>query len=53
MGAEVDPYRKNLLDINFANNSYMIDEHYGASLSLAVRWFFWIQNALMILGSIG
>lgn len=53
LSAEVDLYRKNLLDINFANNSYTIDEKYAASLSLAARWFFWIQNAIMILGSIG
>ncbi len=53
IGAEIDPKRKNLLDINFANNSFTVDPHIGASLSLSVRWFFWIQNALMILGSIG
>lgn len=53
IAAEVDPFRKNLLDINIANNSFTVDERFGASLSLSVRWFFWIQNALMILGSIG
>lgn len=53
IGAEIDPYRKNLLDINFANNSYTTHEQIGASLSISMRWFFWIQNALMILGSIG
>ncbi len=53
MGAEIDPFRKNLMDINFANNSYTVREQIGASLSLSMRWFFWIQNALMILGSIG
>lgn len=53
IGAEIDPFRKNLLDINFANNSYTIHEQVGASLSISMRWFFWIQNALMILGSIG
>ncbi len=53
LGAEIDPYRKNLLDINFANNSYMIKKRYWASLSISARWFFWVQNALIILGSIG
>jgi hypothetical protein len=53
VGAEIDPQRKNLLDINFANNSYTTSQHVWASLSLSMRWFFWIQNALMILGSVG
>jgi hypothetical protein len=53
IGAEVDPQRENLLDVNYANNSYTVDRHIWASLSLSMRWFFWIQNALMILGSVG
>ncbi len=53
IGAEIDPFRKDLLDLNFANNSYTIKKQIGASLSLSMRWFFWIQNALMILGSVG
>ncbi|MFA7288896.1 MAG: M1 family metallopeptidase [Melioribacteraceae bacterium] len=53
LAAEIDPYRKNMLDINFANNSYTVDSKYWASISISLRWFFWIQNALMILGSIG
>ncbi len=52
LGAEVDPFRKNLLDVNFANNSYIIDKHYGGSLSFSARWFFWIQNLFLIMGSI-
>ncbi|MFA3781732.1 M1 family metallopeptidase [Melioribacteraceae bacterium 4301-Me] len=51
--AVIDPERKNLLDVNFANNSYTIEPNYSASLSITIRWFFWIQNALMIIGSIG
>lgn len=51
--AEIDPQRKNLLDINFANNSYTLEEKDYAALSISSRWFFWVQNALMILGSIG
>jgi len=53
IAAEIDPLRKNLLDINFANNSYTVTSRVWASLSLATRLFFWIQNAIMILGSIG
>ncbi|MCX7797513.1 MAG: M1 family metallopeptidase [Melioribacter sp.] len=53
IAAEIDPKRKNLLDINFANNSYTLKPRYWASISIALRWFFWVQNALMILGSIG
>ncbi len=53
IAAEVDPERKNLLDINIANNSYTYTIRVWASLSLSMRWFFWVQNALMILGSIG
>lgn len=52
IAAEIDPQRKNLLDVNFANNSFTIEPRIWASLSLAIRLFFWIQNALMILGSI-
>ncbi len=53
IAAEIDPARKNLLDINFANNSYTLEPRYWASISITMRWFFWMQNALMILGSIG
>ncbi len=53
IAAEIDPGRKNLLDINFANNSYTIEPRIWGSLSISIRWFFWIQNALMVLGSIG
>lgn len=53
IAAAVDPLRKNLLDINFANNSYTVESRIWASWSLAIRVFFWVQNALMILGSVG
>lgn len=52
IGAEVDPYKKNMLDINYANNSYMIDRQYAGTMRLTIRWFFWIQNLLLIFGSI-
>lgn len=53
VAAEIDPYRKNLLDINFANNSLTVSHRVWAALSLSIRFFFWVQNALMVLGSIG
>lgn len=52
LGAEIDPLRKNLFDLNFSNNSFTTERRYAASFSFSMRWFFWIQNVLMILGSI-
>ncbi len=51
-GAELDPFRKNLFDLNFADNSILTEPSYSASLALSANWFFWLQNALMIFGSI-
>lgn len=53
IAAEIDPLRKNLLDLNFSNNSFTVDQKIWGSLSITIRWFFWVQNALMILGSVG
>ena len=53
ISAELDPDRDNILDRNFSNNSYVIETKYWGSLSFATRVFFWFQNALMIIGSIG
>lgn len=50
--AEIDPDRKNILDHNYANNSYTVNKQYGGSASLSFRWFFWIQNLLLYLGSV-
>ena len=52
-GADIDPNRINLFDLNFANNSFTINSKNAAKYSLVTRWFFWLQNALMILGSAG
>ncbi|MGE5364027.1 MAG: M1 family metallopeptidase [Bacteroidota bacterium] len=52
LGAEIDPFRKNLLDINYSNNSYMVHNQYGGSISVSLRWFFWVQNLILILGSV-
>ena len=53
LGAEIDPLGKNRFDMNYANNSFTVDKRFWASFSFSLRWFFWIQNALLILGSIG
>ncbi len=53
VAANLDPARINLFDLNFANNSYTIETKYWGKFSLSIRWFFWLQNALMILGSAG
>ena len=50
---EIDPQKKNMLDVNFTDNSYTLDAGYVGAWSISMRWFFWIQNALMILGSVG
>ena len=48
----IDPERKFISDINFSNNSYLLENKYWGSLSLAIRAFFWFQNALLIMGSV-
>lgn len=52
VSAEIDPGRKNLFDLNFANNSYTVKTQYSGALYLSVRWFFWVQNLLMIFGGL-
>jgi hypothetical protein len=52
-GAEIDPYRKNCYDIDIANNSYMIEKQYSAITYFSIRWFYWIQNFLMVFGTLG
>lgn len=53
IAAEIVPHYAGVLDLNNANNSYTVDKMYWGSLSIAMRAFFWFQNALMIFGSIG
>jgi len=50
ISAEIDSEIKNLLDLNFANNSYVVESKYWGSISYATRVFFWFQNALMLFG---
>jgi hypothetical protein len=52
IGAEIDPHRNNLLDVNFANNSYIINNQYSGAVRISLRWFFWMQNLLMIFGGL-
>lgn len=52
IAAEIDPQRKNLFDLNFANNSYTVQTRYSGAMYISVRWFFWIQNLLMIFGGL-
>lgn len=51
-GAEVDPERKNIYDINFANNSLMLENQYSGIIYLSLRWFFWMQSFLLSFGSL-
>lgn len=51
-GAEIDLHRKNYFDVNFANNSKMIEKQYASTIYFSMRWFFWIQNLLLIFGSL-
>lgn len=53
IAAALDPQGKNILDLNFSNNSFVMKNKYWGSLSLSTRIFFWIQNALLLIGSIG
>ncbi len=53
LGAEIDPQNRNILDVNRANNSYLIDGNYSTAFAYAIHWFFWVQNALMMFGVFG
>ena len=53
ISAEIDSEMNNMLDLNFANNSYIIEDQYWGSISYATRIFFWFQNALMLIGGKG
>lgn len=51
-GAEVDPGRKNLLDINFANNSFAYSYSAEGLIYITLRWFFWMQSLLIVSGGL-
>jgi len=51
IAAEIDPAHKYIFDSNYSDNSYTPERMNWSAISISIRWFFWIQNALMILGS--
>jgi hypothetical protein len=53
VSAQLDVDGNNLLDLNIANNSYVVKTQYWGSISYATRVFFWFQNALMLIGGKG
>ena len=48
---EIDPKKKNYFELNYADNSYMLENNYLAIYALSINWFFWMQNLFVILGS--
>ncbi|MBI2416616.1 MAG: hypothetical protein HYV28_01685, partial [Ignavibacteriales bacterium] len=52
IGVEIDLHRKNYFDVNLANNSKMLRKQYAATTYFSMRWFFWIQNLLLVFGSL-
>ncbi|NUN08132.1 MAG: M1 family metallopeptidase [Ignavibacteriaceae bacterium] len=52
IGAEVDPGRRNMLDINFANNSFASNYSAEGLIYITLRWFFWMQSLLIVSGGL-
>jgi len=48
--AEVDPLRKLVLDANFTNNSYTVQEDNRGAAKWYVRWIFWVENLFFAAG---
>ncbi len=46
ISAEVDPDRKNWLDINFLNNGKTVSKFSAPKLKYTLRWLFWFQNII-------
>ncbi|MGQ9852768.1 MAG: M1 family metallopeptidase [Candidatus Oleimicrobiaceae bacterium] len=46
LSAEVDPSRKILLDVNFANNSRFRQAETSAAVKWTLRWLGWLQHLL-------
>jgi hypothetical protein len=53
ISAEVDPERKNWLDVNFLNNGKNLKSGNAAIVKYSVRYLFWMQNLLHILTIFG
>lgn len=51
-GAGIDPDGRDLFDIDRSNNFLSVRKNFRTPVSLALKWFFWIQNALMLTGSL-
>lgn len=49
----LDSKRKNILDFNYSDNSFLTDKTYYGALTISSRMFFYIENFLIVLGSIG
>lgn len=43
VSATVDPEQKIILDVNFTNNSYLVEEKSIGLNKLSARWMFWMQ----------
>lgn len=48
----IDPKRKNILDKNYSDNSYTIENKLVGSFTLASRLFFYLENFLIVIGSL-
>jgi hypothetical protein len=53
ISAEVDPERKNWLDVNFINNGKNLKSGNAAIFKYSTRYLFWMQNLLHILTIFG
>jgi len=51
ISAEVDPYNKNLLDVNPLNNSKIIKAQKTPVRKYSTRWLFWMQNLLHLIST--
>jgi hypothetical protein len=52
VSAVIDPLYKNLFDKDRSNNSITKSTQFGGALSVSLRFFFWVQNFLMVFGGI-
>lgn len=44
--AKIDPHNKNLMDVNLANNSYVVRPDDKPAWKYAVKFLFWLQNII-------
>ena len=48
ISAEIDPDRKNLLDVNPLNNGLKIKSDNTPVYKYSIRWFYWMQNLMQL-----